>query len=182
MPTPRKPVIAVVGDGYLTPDSPVEALAENIGEILVDRGYRVLTGGMGGVMEAASRGAHCSANYSPGDTIGLLPRSQSSSANPFVDIALPTGLGHLRNGLVAHSEAIIAIGGGAGTLSEMAQAWILDRLIVSLRVEGWSGRLADQPLDGRRRFEDIPEDMVFGAANAQEAIALVDYWLPKYRH
>ncbi|MBT3222229.1 MAG: acyl-CoA synthetase [Proteobacteria bacterium] len=181
MPTRRKPVIAVVGNGSLPLDSPALTMAEELGLALVDRGYRVLTGGMGGVMEAASRGAHGSAHYSPGDTIGFLPRSEPTTANPWVDIVLPTGLGHYRNGLVAHSSAVVAVGGGAGTLSEMAQAWIYDRLIVALRVEGWSGHLADQALDRRIRFPDIGEDRVYGADNAEEAAHLIDHWLPKYR-
>src|SRR5512134_550910 len=98
------PVIAVVGDGTLPQGSPLCALAERLGEALVDAGFRVLTGGLGGIMEAASRGAARSPAHGPGSVIALLPGHEPADANPHVDIALATGLGHARNPVVAHAE------------------------------------------------------------------------------
>jgi len=176
----RRPSIAVIGDARITPGSRHEALAHAIGCGLVDAGYRLVTGGMGGVMEAAHRGARDSANWYDGAGIGILPGTNPGQANPYVDIAIPTGSDHGRNLVVAQSEAVIAIGGGAGTLSEIAFAWIHRRLIIALRCDGWSERLADQRIDGRIRYKDIPEDRVYGANSADEAITLLAHWLPKY--
>lgn len=172
----RRRLVAVAGDGALPDGDPKEALAEAVGRALVDAGFRVLTGGRRGVMAAASRGARKSPRWRPGDVIGLLPGHDPSDANPWVDVALPTGLGHLRNALVAHADALVAIGGGAGTLSEVAMAWVHDRPIVAFRVTGWSGTLADTRLDARQRFPDRPDDRVYGVATAAEAVDRLRDW------
>jgi uncharacterized protein (TIGR00725 family) len=169
----QRPIVAVIGDARLEADSPLLNDAEEVGKLLVEAGCRVLTGGLGGVMEAASRGAHHAKGYQSGDTIGILPGHNPSDANAFVDIALPTGLDHVRNSIVAHADAVVAIGGGAGTLSEIALAWMHGRLVVALRRPGWSGRLADRRIDGRIRHPEIPDDRVCGADSAEEAVALV---------
>jgi uncharacterized protein (TIGR00725 family) len=184
MPQPQSPVtarrslIAVIGDAQLDSGSPVETVVEDIGRALVDAGYRVLTGGLGGVMEAACRGARSSKKYQPGDTIAVLPGHDPREANPFVDVAIASGLDHGRNSVVAHADAIVAIGGGAGTLSEICFAWIYKRLIVGMRVEGWSGKLADQRVDNRVRYPEIPNDRVFGADNADQVVDLLRANLP----
>lgn len=131
-------------------------------------------------MAAACRGARSSDAYMPGATIGLLPRHDTSEANEWVDVAIPTGLDLGRNLLCAHADAVVAIGGGAGTLVELAAAWELHRLIVAFRVEGWSGRLADQPIDHRIRFPGT-DDRVFGVDRVEEAITLIQDRLPLYR-
>lgn len=171
---PRKQLVAVVGDAHIEPDSPKALLAERVGELLVDAGFTVVTGGLGGVMEAASRGAHRSAAYTFGATVGFLPGTDPEHANPFVDHIFPTGLDHARATVVSHADAMIAIGGGAGTLAEMALAWMHKRLLIALRVAGWSGRLADTPLDHRR------PDLILGATTAEEAIAHLTTRLPHY--
>jgi len=175
-----KPIVAVVGDARLPPEDACLGLARDCGRLLVDAGCRVLTGGLGGVMEAASQGAHLSSSYAPGAVLGVLPGHDPADANEFVDIVLATGLDVARNCVVANSDAVLAIGGGAGTLSEIAMAWQLHRLIVALRVPGWSGELADRRVDGRVRYPGIEEDRVFGAADAAEAVSLVQKWLPRY--
>ncbi|MBL8745761.1 MAG: acyl-CoA synthetase [Phycisphaerae bacterium] len=135
----------------------------------------MLTGGLGGVMEAACRGARSSAKYQAGDTVGIVPGHDPRDANAFVDVVLASGLDHVRNSVVAHADAVIAIGGGAGTMSEICFAWIYKRLIIGMRVEGWSGRMADQRVDERIRYPSEPDDRVFGADSADEVLrTLVD--------
>ncbi|WP_019611688.1 hypothetical protein [Thioalkalivibrio sp. AKL7] len=180
--TPRRPIISVVGDARLSDDDPRIAIAYRTGRKLIDHGFAVMTGGMGGAMDAALRGGRESTNWSPGSCISLLPGSNSDApqVSGAADIVIPTGLDHARNLVVAQSDAVIAIGGGAGTLSEIAFAWIHRRLLVAVRCEGWSGRLADAPIDSRTRYEDIPDDRVYGADDADEAVALVRRLRPNY--
>lgn len=121
------PYVAVVGSGEATAGE--LALAEEVGARLVDLGATVVTGGLGGVMEAACRGA----KSRRGATIGLLPGLDRSDANGWVDAAIATGMGELRNGLVVRaSDALVAIGGGAGTLSEIGLALKLGRPVIGL--------------------------------------------------
>ncbi|MCC6650161.1 MAG: TIGR00725 family protein [Candidatus Eisenbacteria bacterium] len=169
----RRPLVAVIGDARVEPGGTKDLLAEEVGRLLVDAGYRVLTGGLGGVMEAACRGARSSSRYQSGDTVAVLPGHDPGEANEFVDVAIASGLDHVRNSIVAHADAVIAIGGGAGTMSEICLAWIYKRLIVALRVEGWSGKIADQRVDERMRYPDEPDDRVFGATSAADAVRTV---------
>lgn len=109
--------VAVIGAGE--PDEALEQLAEEVGRAVARRGARLVTGGLGGVMEAASRGARSEG----GLTVGILPGIDRRSANPHLDVALPTGMGEMRNTLIVRSaDAVIAVGGEFGTLSEIAFA------------------------------------------------------------
>ena len=93
--------------------------AEEVGRLLAERGAIVVTGGHGGAMEAACRGAKAAG----GTTVGILPGLDRAAANEHVDVAIPTGLGELRNGLVVRAaDAVIAVAGAYGTLSEIALA------------------------------------------------------------
>ena len=136
----RRPMIAVVGAG--APSAELYAEAEKLGRGLVSAGFRIVCGGRRGVMEAVGKGAHASALYREGDVVGVLPGTSAEDANRWMDIVLPTGLGHARNVVVACAgDAVIVVGGGAGTLSEVAMAWVHDRPIVALDMgEGWSAR------------------------------------------
>jgi uncharacterized protein (TIGR00725 family) len=123
----RTPYVAVVGPGEASPDE--LHTAEEVGAGLAAAGVVVVTGGLGGVMEAASRGARSRR----GRTLGLLPGDDRDAANGWVEIAVPTGMGELRNGLVVRAaDAVVAIGGGHGTLSEIALALKLGRPVVGL--------------------------------------------------
>jgi uncharacterized protein (TIGR00725 family) len=123
----RTPYVAVVGPGDASVDE--LAKAEAVGAGLAAAGAVVVTGGLGGVMEAACRGARSRR----GRTVGLLPGEDRDAANGWVDIAIATGLGELRNGLVVRSaDALVAIGGGHGTLSEVALALKVGRPVVGL--------------------------------------------------
>ncbi len=176
----RRPLVAVIGDARVEPGGTKDLLAEDVGRLLVDAGYRVLTGGLGGVMESACRGARSSSRYQSGDTVAVLPGHDPGEANEFVDVAIASGLDHVRNSIVAHADAVVAIGGGAGTMSEICLAWIYKRLIVALRVEGWSGKLADQRIDDRVRYPKEPDDRVFGATTANEAVAIMVETIDRY--
>jgi uncharacterized protein (TIGR00725 family) len=139
--------VAVVGPGEAS-DAEL-TVAEEVGGRLAAGGAVLVSGGLGGVMEAACRGA----KSKRGVTIGLLPGLDRSVANGWVDVAIPTGLGELRNGLIVRAcDALIAIGGGEGTLSEIALA---------LR----DGR----PVIGIGTFE---VGAVVQVASAEEAVAL----------
>jgi uncharacterized protein (TIGR00725 family) len=124
----RVPYVAVVGPG----DADARALgdAHAAGNELALLGAVVVCGGLGGAMEAACRGAH----EAGGVTVGLLPGTDRSAANPHVTVALATGMGELRNGLVVRAaDALVAVGGGFGTLSEIALALKLGRPVVGVR-------------------------------------------------
>jgi uncharacterized protein (TIGR00725 family) len=109
--------IAVIGGGQCTKKE--ARLAEEVGRELARRGAVLVCGGMGGVMEAACRGAGAEG----GTTIGILPGEDSHSANPHVQIPIATGLGYARNiAVVRSARAVIAVGGSYGTLSEIGYA------------------------------------------------------------
>jgi uncharacterized protein (TIGR00725 family) len=123
-----RPLIAVVGGSTC---SAAEAdLAEDVGRRLAVAGAMVVCGGLGGVMEAVSRGVRGAG----GLTIGVLPGADPHEANPFVDVPLATGMGEMRNALIVRAaRAVIAIGGGHGTLSEVALALRIGTPVVGLR-------------------------------------------------
>ena len=107
----------MVGAGIATDAQ--RTAAEETGRLLAEAGAAVVTGGLSGVMEAASKGAH----EAGGVTIGILPGTDRREANAYVKVALPTGMGEARNALVVRAaDAVIAIGGEWGTLSEIALA------------------------------------------------------------
>jgi len=146
----RRPQIAVIG-ARAAPQAAL-CFAEELGCALVEAGCRVVTGGLGGVMAAASRGAREAPSWCGGAVIGVLPGSEGTAANPWVDIVVPTGLGVARNVLVVlMADAVVAIGGGSGTLSEIALAWQHDKPVIAVDLGfGWSARLAGEHIDGRR--------------------------------
>lgn len=109
--------VAVVGPGEA--DSETIEIAEQLGGELARRGAIVVCGGLGGAMEAACRGAKSAG----GLTVGILPGLDRSTANEHVDVAIPTGLGELRNGLIVRSaDVVVAVQGEFGTLSEISFA------------------------------------------------------------
>lgn len=139
--------VAVVGSG--DSESARDALAEALGRALAEAGAIVCCGGLGGVMEAACRGAR----EAGGLTLGLLPGSSHADANPHVSVAVPTGMGEMRNALVVRSaQAVVALDGGEGTLSEVALALKTGKPVIGLRA--WSQldgvRVADEPAEAAR--------------------------------
>lgn len=123
----RKLVIAVIGAGE--PSAGEAALAEETGREIALHGAVLVCGGLGGVMEAACRGAA----EAGGITVGILPGDSPASANPFVQIPVVTGMRHARNVAVVKSAgAVIAVGGSYGTLSEIAHALQNDIPVIGL--------------------------------------------------
>jgi uncharacterized protein (TIGR00725 family) len=121
--------VAVVGSGVVN-----EQRAEEVGRLLARRGCTVVTGGRGEVMAAAARGA----KQAGGTTIGIVPGETAAEANEWIDHVVVTGIGHARNLAVAASgDAVIAVGGGWGTLAEIAFARTLGRPVVVLE-PGWA--------------------------------------------
>jgi uncharacterized protein (TIGR00725 family) len=129
--------ISVIGGGRCGADELM--LAEQVGRLVAEEGATLVCGGLGGVMEAAARGAKAAG----GTTIGILPGHDRSAANPYLDYVLTTGIGHARNlAVVSSGDAVIAVGGGFGTLSEIGLAAKVGRPVVILggwKVEGGEG-------------------------------------------
>ena len=133
----RPPYVAVVGPGEATAEQ--LSAAEEVGRRVAQAGGYIVCGGLGGVMEAACRGA----SGAGGLTIGILPGPSRGAANRWVAVSIPTGLGELRNGLIVRaSDAVVAVGGAYGTLSEIALA-----LKTGVPVVG----VATWPIDGIER-------------------------------
>ena len=134
----KKRFIAVIGGSDCTPEE--ARLAEEVGRELARKDAILVCGGLGGVMEAACRGASAGG----GLTIGILPGGSRQTANPYVQIPVVTNLGEARNVIVVKSaEAVIAIGGGYGTLSEIGHALRNGIPVVGLNT--WSLSRNDRP-------------------------------------
>jgi len=143
-------IIGVIGDSSCSPEE--AKLAETVGELLAQQGANIVCGGLGGVMEAACRGAKSKG----GLTIGILPGKNSSMANSWVDIPLVTGIGEARNiAVVKSAQAVIAIGGGYGTLSEIAYA--LKSSISVIGLNTWSLSRNGQEDDSIIRVQSATE-------------------------
>ena len=130
-------------------DEDARRAAQAVGRGLARRGAIVVCGGLGGVMEAACRGAKAEG----GTTVGILPGLDRADANPFVDVALPTGLGEARNALVVRAaDALVAVAGEFGTLSEIALALRLGTPVVG--VQTWELARAGRPVEAIVRVDD----------------------------
>lgn len=153
--------ISVIGGGRC--GAAEYALAEEVGRLVAHEGAILVCGGLAGVMEAAARGAR----EAGGVTIGILPGHDRTSANPYLDYALTTGIGHARNlAVVSSGDAVIAVGGSYGTLAEIGLAAKIGRPVVIL--SGW-----------RLRNDEGTEGVRY-ATSAPEALALVEEALGKH--
>ena len=177
----RRALVAVIGSA----DAPqiLEKAAYDAGRQVIRAGFTLICGGLSGVMEAACRGAWEEiraggapgpldspfAGYPAGRIIGVLPGTDKESANPYVEIAIPTGIGYARNTIIACAcDALLAVGGGSGTLSEISMAWQYGKPIVVLEgLPGLSAVLAGKALDDRR------SDVILGARDPKEAVAMI---------
>lgn len=172
----RRPILAVIGSGASALEPAIEALAFELGRLAVTAGWRIVTGGLGGVMSAVSRGGRSAATWQDGDILGILPGYDRSAANQWVDVVLPTGLQIGRNILVvAAADVVVALAGGAGTLSEIAIAWQLGKPIIALRPgDGWASSLSGMHLDGRH------ERPIQGVDTVEEALAAAQSYLRQH--
>ena len=138
-----KPLIGIIGAGSCGQN--IATIAYDTGALLAQRHYTIICGGLGGVMAAACEGA----KQHQGQTIGILPGALATESNPWVDIAIPTGMGDARNLIIVRSAiALIAISGEYGTLSEIAFALKLQKPIVG--VQTW------QPIRPMAHSSDFP--------------------------
>lgn len=128
---PRKQIyLAVVGLGTVRPD--IYSLAVAVGREAALRGWLVMTGGLSGVMEAAAKGAREAGGF----TFGILPGGDRAAANPYIDVAIATSTHHARNAIIAQTaDALIAVDGEYGTLSEVALGLKLGKPVVGLKTE-----------------------------------------------
>ena len=122
------PMIGVVGPETSQPE--LTELAEEVGREIARKGAVLVCGGLGGVMTEAARGA----KEIGGVTLGILPGSETSDANEFIDFPIATNMGYARNSIIVHTaDVLIAIGGGYGTLSEIALALKIGKAVVALQ-------------------------------------------------
>jgi uncharacterized protein (TIGR00725 family) len=152
MPEDKKKFVAVIGGSQCSPQE--AKLAEAVGRELARRGVILVCGGLGGVMKAACKGA----SSEGGITIGILPGDNRRQANPHVQIPIVTGIGYARNAIVVKSaQAVIAVGGSYGTLSEIGHALQNDIPVIGLNT--WSLSRNAQP-----------ENSIIPAKNATDAV------------
>jgi len=160
----RRLQVSVIGyDSTLCTDAAYQA-AYDVGKAIAKRGGVVISGGLGGVMEAASKGA----KEAGGLAVGIIPSDEVEQANRYCEIVVPSGFGFARNFLVVNSaDAVIVVGGGAGTLTEAAAAYGRSKPIIAVKGTGgvadaWVGKYFDQ----RKTVK------VSGAATAEEAVKM----------
>ncbi len=141
-------LISVVGAAECSEEE--AQTAEEVGRLLAERGFGVVCGGLGGVMRATCKGC----KRAGGQTVGILPGDDPNDANPWVEIPIPTGMGEARNVLVAKAgEAMVAVGGEYGTLSEIAFALKLSKTVVA--IGKWSNLEGVTPADSATNAVDL---------------------------
>lgn len=166
----KKLQISLIGPNASGCTEDIYQLGLELGKALAKRNHTLVCGGMGGFMEAVAKG--CS-DVDCGQTVGILPTNNKTNSNPYLDIILPTGLGIARNVLVVNAgDIIIAVGGGAGTLSEIALAWQLSKTVICYtNANGWSAQLAGVQIDNRRKH------LLLKASTKDEILSLIDQFV-----
>lgn len=161
----RRLQILVIGynEDSCTPEA--REAAYRVGAEIAKRGAVLVTGGLGGVMEAASRGAQ----ENGGITLSIIPQKEIDEANPYSTVIVATGIGHMRNFINVYSaDGVIVVGGGAGTVTEIAAAYIEGKPIVSLvGTGGAADTYAEQYMDERRRVK------IYAARSPSEAVEML---------
>jgi len=161
--------VGIIGDSLEKPQH--NNIAEEMGKLIALNGYSLVTGGRFGVMGAASKGARTvDPRPETSRVIGILPGTDGSDANPYVDYIIPTGIGWARNQIVVlASDIIVAIGGGAGTLSEMSFAWVYNKPVIAFDgMDGWSTKLSGKNIDDKQR------DPLIKVKTPAEAIKIIN--------
>ena len=161
----RRVQISVVGFDADSCTEVAREAAYRVGRAIAREGATVVCGGLGGVMEAASKGARDEGGHS----VGVIPSSDSDQANRYCEFVVATGIGKSRNFVVAYSgDAMIVVGGGAGTISEVAAAYQVSKPIVTVKGTGgiadeWAGKY----LDDRRTM------LIIGGSSPENAVKKV---------
>ena len=161
----KKNQILVIGHDEAGCTSEHEKIAYDTGAEIAKSGSVLISGGLNGVMKAACKGAQDSG----GLTVGIIPQSDSSFANEYCDIVIPTGMGHTRDFLTALSaDGVIVIGGGSGTLTELCAAYMYKKPIAALKNSGdVAEKFSDQYLDHRKNVK------ILGVNSAKEAVEYI---------
>lgn len=157
--------ILVIGYNDSGCDPKCAHTAYQIGYNIAKQKAVLVTGGMGGVMRAASRGAHDAGGIS----VGITPGNDSAESNEFCDVVIPTGLGYMRNFVNVHAaDGVIIVGGGVGTLSEMCAAYMYNKPMVSVRdTGGMADQMGGKYLDYRKR------QLIHQASTPSEAVDMI---------
>ncbi len=168
----RPLLITIIGKSAKHEHDPVppEALAaaERVGRLVAERGAVIVSGGLSGVMEAVSKGA----KEAGGLVIGILPGFDKKDANAYVDVALTTGMGWMRNTLtVRAADAVIMISGGIGTLNELTVAYEDKPTIVLEGTGGWADRIRSVAYEGKHLDEAHVATLHY-ASTPEEAVDL----------
>jgi uncharacterized protein (TIGR00725 family) len=152
----KKIQILVIGNNINGCTEEHSKIAYDTGSEIAKAGHVLVTGGLGGVMQAASQGAH----DSQGLSVGIIPQSDASMANEYCDIVIPTGMGLARDFINALSaDGIIIIGGGSGTLSEICAAYMHKKPMVAIRnLGGVNAQFIDKFVDHRENIKIIGVD------------------------
>src|SRR6266849_5692031 len=177
----RPTLITIIGKSARDPNDPVPEkalrMAEEVGSLIAERKGIVVTGGLSGVMQAVSGGAKSAG----GLVIGILPGFDKGDANEFVDIAITTGMGWMRNTLtVRAADAVIMISGGIGTLNELTVAYELKPTVILEGSGGWSDRIRETAYQGKHLDESGSATLYF-ATTPSEAVELA-FSLAARRH
>ena len=162
--------VSVIGPSEKLCSPEIYAFAEQLGICLANKGIGIVCGGKLGIMEAVCKGAKSARDTFHGATVGIIPDEDAAAANGYCDIVIPTGMGFARNVLVVRAgEAVIALGGGAGTLSEIAYAWQFGKPICAvIGYGGYSEELAGRVLDQRY------ETPIAKAKSVEDVLSWVD--------
>ena len=162
---PRRRQILVIGHDKDESNKEQEKIAYETGVEVAKSGAVLITGGLGGVMKAACKGAYDAG----GITVGIIPQNTHSFANEFCDIVIPTGMGYSRDFLNSlTSDGVIIIGGGSGTLAEVCAAYMHNRPIVAIKnTGGVADQYADKYVDSRNRVK------IIGVDSPKEAVKVI---------
>ena len=162
---PRKIQITIIGNNENGTTPELVKIAYETGMEIAKSGAVLITGGLDGVMKAASHGA----KDGGGLTVGIIPQNDASFANEYCDVVIPTGMGLARDFLTALSgDGVIVIGGGSGTLSETCAAYMHKKPIVAIKTSGGvAEKYADQYLDHRKNV------MIIGVDTPKEAVKVM---------
>lgn len=163
-----KGIISIIGGSEIDKKTKEESIL--LGRLLAQNNFVVACGGLGGTMEAVCRGA----KKANGLTIGIIPGENKRMANKYVDIVIPVPFSHGRNMIVVLTgDLIVAIGGKAGTLSELSFSWIYGKPIIALTSSsGWAAKLANKRIDNRR------DDIVYGVDTPEKVVEKVKEIFP----